>query len=99
MSHNSVVPYWVLSYHITPQVFLSLFPEYVEIILSYSVSDPIKYHVYCFGFFFLFYSRFMFAGVFSVAAGVGGCEWLVSAREVCIDVVFWEFSNNPPNSD
>ena len=32
------------------QVFLSLFPEYVEMIFSYSISDPIKYHVYGFGY-------------------------------------------------
>ena len=40
----------------------------------------------------------LFAAVLSIATGVCGCEWLISARAVRIDVAFWQFSNNPPNS-
>ena len=39
----------------------------------------------------------MFAALFSVSAGVGGCEWPISDRAVQMDVAFWQFSNNPPN--
>ena len=45
-SHFSMVPYRVVFYDIVCQVFLSLFPEYAEMISPDSVSDPIKYHVY-----------------------------------------------------
>ena len=41
-----MVTYWVVFCDIIHQVF-PFFPEYVEMILSYSVSDPIKSHVYC----------------------------------------------------
>ena len=34
-------------------VFISLFPEKMEMIFSYFVSDQIKSHVYCSGYFFL----------------------------------------------
>ena len=40
----------------------------------------------------------LFVNVFSVATGVGGCEWPISARASRMDVVFWNFSDNPPNS-
>ena len=40
----------------------------------------------------------LFASVFSVTTGVGGCEWPISDGAVCMDIVFWQFSNNPPNS-
>ena len=46
-SRCSMVPYRVVFFDIFCQVFLSLFPEYVETVLSDSVFDPIKYHVYC----------------------------------------------------
>ena len=32
--------------------FLFVWPLHVEIVLSYSISDPIKYHVYCSGYIF-----------------------------------------------
>ena len=48
-SHSSVVPYWMVFCDITRQVFLSSFLEYVEMILTYSIAYPIKYHVYCSG--------------------------------------------------
>ena len=35
----------------------------------------------------------------SVSTGVGGCWWPISVRDVLMDVAFWQFSNNPPNSD
>ena len=41
----------------------------------------------------------LFAAVLSVATGVGGCWWPISSRAVLMDVAFWQFSNNPPNSD
>ena len=40
----------------------------------------------------------VFAAVFLVANGVGGCGWNTSDRSVRMDVDFWNFSNNPPNS-
>ena len=81
------------------QVFLSLFPEYVEIVFSYSVSDPIKYHVYCSGFFcFDVPLTILFYDIFSISTGVGGCGWTISDMEVCTYVAFYQFSNNPPNS-
>ena len=39
----------------------------------------------------------LFAAVLSVATGVGGCGWPISARAVLMDVAFCNFSNNPPN--
>ena len=50
--------------------------------------------IFCFALPFMM----LFAAVFSVATGVGGCEWLISASAVHMDVAFWQFSNNPPNS-
>ena len=40
----------------------------------------------------------IFAAVFSIATGFVDCWWPISARAVLMDVVFWKFSNNPPNS-
>ena len=40
----------------------------------------------------------VFAAVSSVSTGVGGCEWPISARALQMDVAFWQFSNNFPNS-
>ena len=40
----------------------------------------------------------LFAYVLSVSTGVGGCGWPISTREFLMDVYFWKFSNNPPNS-
>ena len=71
------------------QVFLSLFPEYVAMVLSDSVSDPIKYHVNCLrSFFFSVLLTMLFAAVFSVATYVGGCWWPISDRAVLIEVAF-----------
>ena len=94
-----MVPYWVLFFDIICQVFLSHFPEYVEIILSYSVAYPIKYHVYCCGYFcYAVPFTMRFYSLLSVAIGFGGYEWPIYAREVCMDVTFWKISNNLPNS-
>ena len=41
----------------------------------------------------------MFAAVFSIATGVGGCGCPISARAILMDVTLWNFSNNPPNYD
>ena len=79
-------------------IFLSLLPECVKTILSYSVSDLKKFHVYCSG---SFYSAviftILFAVVLYVATNVGGRDWPIYAREVGMDVDFWQFSNNLPN--
>ena len=56
---------------------------------------PIALNIFCFAVPF----TMLFVAVLSVAAGVGGCEWPIYDREVCMDVAFWKFSNNPPNSD
>ena len=40
----------------------------------------------------------MFVDIFSVATGVGGCGCPIYARAVLMNVAFWLFSNNPPNS-
>ena len=39
-----------------------------------------------------------FAAVLSVATGVGGCGWPISARAVRMSVAFCKFSESPPNS-
>ena len=44
--HCSMVPYRVVICGIIRH-FHPFFLEYVEMVLSYSVSDPIKYHFYC----------------------------------------------------
>ena len=40
----------------------------------------------------------LFVAVLSVANGVGGCRWPISARDALIEVFFLQFSNNPPSS-
>ena len=40
----------------------------------------------------------LFGAVLYVATSVGSCWWTISARAVLMDVTFWQFSNNPPNS-
>ena len=40
-----------------------------------------------------------FNAVLYVAGGVGGYGWTISAMVILVDVAFWQFSNNPPNSD
>ena len=49
--------------------------------------------------FFAVILKILFAAVLSVATGVGGCEWPIYSGTVLMDVAFWQFSNNPPNSD
>ena len=71
----------------------------MKIVLSYSVSDPIKSHVYFSGYFFAVPFTILFTAVLSFAAGVGSFWWLIYARSVLMDVAFWQFSNNPLNSD
>ena len=79
------------------QVFIYLFPEYVEMILSYYVADQIQFHVYCSVSFPPVPLTMLFDAVFYVAVSVGGCKWPISDRAVCMDVAFWQFSNSPPN--
>ena len=40
----------------------------------------------------------LFDTILSVVNGVGGFGWLISTRDVIMDVAFWQFSKNPPNS-
>ena len=40
----------------------------------------------------------LFAAVLSVAANLGSFGWLVSVRDVLVDVAFCQFSINPLNS-
>ena len=76
--------YWVFFCDIICQFFPSLLPEYVEMILSYSVLYPIKYHIYCSGYFcFSVPFTMIFDGVLSVDTGVGGCEFPISYGAVC----------------
>ena len=49
------------------QVFPSLLPEYADMIFSYYVYDPIRYHVYYYGYFcFSVTFRMLFAAVFTL---------------------------------
>ena len=66
-------------------------------VLSYSVSDPIRSHLYCSGLFFAVLIAMLFASVLSVATGVGGCWWPISSRAILVDVAFWQFSKISPN--
>ena len=40
----------------------------------------------------------LFVYILSVATGFDGCGWPIYAREVFMDVSFWQFSSNPHNS-
>ena len=51
--HCSIVPYQEIFCDTVCRVFLSIFPEYLEMVFSDSVSNRIKYHVYCSRYFFL----------------------------------------------
>ena len=42
--------------------------------------------------------KMLFADVLYVATGVGGYWWPIYSKAVFMDVAFWKFSNNPPNS-
>ena len=68
-------------------------------VFSDSVSNPIKFHVYCSRYFcFSIPLTMVFVAVLFVATGVGGCWWPIYAKVVLMDVHFWKFSNRPPNS-
>ena len=95
-----MMPDLVVLCDIIRHIFLYLFPEFVETILSYYISDPIKPHAYCSRYFcFAVPLTIIFAALLSIATGVGGCWWPISARAILMDVSFWKFSNNIPNSD
>ena len=84
-----MMPYWVVFCDIVCQVFLYLFPEYVEMVLSDSVSDPIKSHVYCLrSFCFAVLLTMLIAAVLYVATGVSGCRWPIYTRDILIEVDF-----------
>ena len=67
-------------------------------VLSYSLSDPIKLmsmdQVLCY---LLIPLATIFADVLFVATDVGGCWWPISAGAVLMAIDFCKFSNNPPN--
>ena len=68
-------------------------------VLSNYVSVPIEYHINSSGFFcFAFPFTMLFNAVLAVTTGVGGCGWPIYAREVLVDVLFRQFTTNPPNS-
>ena len=56
---------------------------------------PVALNLFCFSVPLMI----LFAAVLSVATSVGGCGWPIYARPVLMDVAFWQFSNDPPNSD
>ena len=68
-------------------------------VLSYSVSDPIKYHVGFSRSFLFYHSTDGDVFQFIVCCHQFGGFWLtIYARAVLVAVAFWKFSNNPPNS-
>ena len=68
-------------------------------VLSYSVSDPIKYHVGFSRSFLFYHSTDGDVFQFIVCCHHFGGFWLtIYARAVLVAVAFWKFSNNPPNS-
>ena len=77
-SHFSMVPYRVVICDIVCQVFLSLFPEYVEMVFPDSVSDLIKSHVY-----YLIYFLLCLSVDYAVCRCIfrsHRCGWLVVAH-------------------
>ena len=40
----------------------------------------------------------LFSAALSVATGIGGCWWPIYAKTVIMDINYWQFSYNPPNS-
>ena len=69
-------------------------------VLSYSISDPIKNHVNGSRYFcFAIPLTMLFSYVLSFATGVGGYWYPISARSILMAVAFYQFSNNPPNYD
>ena len=80
-------PYQVVFCDIVYQVFIFLFPEYVEMILSDSVSDGINLmyiarDLFCYA----VPLTVIYAALLSVATGVGGCRCLISSRAVLVEV-------------
>ena len=69
----------------------------MEVVFSDSITHPIKYQIYCSGFFVLF--TMLFAVELYVTTVSGGCGWPIYVRVVRIEVDFWQFSDNQPNSD
>ena len=47
----------------------------------YSVAYTTKSYVFCYGLVFPVPCTMLFADAFSIATGVGGCEWPISARK------------------
>ena len=92
-----MVPDWVAFAEIIRQVFLSFSPYYVIIcfVLRHATNK-----ISCLLLWIVLSVPFktLFSVVLSVATGVGDCRWLISSREICMDVDPWMFSNNPPNS-
>ena len=70
----------------------------MKINLSDSVSDPIISQVYCSRFLFSLPLKILFSYALSVDAGVVGFWCPISNKAVRVEVVFWQFSNKPPNS-
>ena len=74
------------------QVFPSFFPEYVEMILLYYIVFPIKYHVYCYGYFLLCCS--IHDAICHCTGSFHLCRWLLVAyfyyRVLLMDVEFWK---------
>ena len=85
---------WVVFCDIICHVFLSLLPEYLEMVFSYYVSEPIKSHAYFSGS-FLFLCSINYA-VFRYIVFCHWCWWPIFDRNVFMNITFWKFSNNPP---
>ena len=88
----------VVFVEIVCQVFPSFFPEYAEIIFSYSVAHLIKSHFYCSGYCLFGCSiHYYISAVLSVSTVIGVFWRPIYARPVRMDVAFRQFSNPPPN--
>ena len=98
-SNSSVVTNRVVFGEIVRQFFLSFLPEYVKMIFCIMLRT--QYNLMSVAlvlFSFAVPFTVLFSTVFSVYVGVGGCGWTISARAVRVDVLFWKFSKNTPNS-
>ena len=83
-----MVPNWLVFCEKVYQVFLSFLPKYAKQILSYFIVYPIKYHVYCYGYFLFGHS---------INNYICLCVGTIYYKAVCIDITFW--FKNSPNSD
>ena len=72
--HSYMVPYLLVFCDMIRPVFLFFFPEYVEIILSYSVAYPIKSYVYCSRYFL--FSHSIHNVICQCVVGCLCCWWL-----------------------